>query len=83
MDLVSSGSISAIGQAMYTSHDGDRVVSFDRTSSGSKPRAFRLDFNEAYNPFCAYNPNYVCPMAPRENWLDIKIEAGEKLYRQH
>jgi uncharacterized protein (DUF1684 family) len=44
---------------------------------------YELDFNKAYNPFCAYNPNYVCPMAPRENWLDIKIEAGEKLYRQH
>ena len=44
---------------------------------------YELDFNKAYNPSCAYNPNYVCPMAPRENWLDIKIEAGERLYKRH
>jgi hypothetical protein len=44
---------------------------------------YELDFNRAYNPLCAYNANYVCPMAPRENWLDIKIEAGERLYKQH
>jgi len=54
MELVSGGSIGAIGtngaigQMMYTSHDGDRVVTFDRFSPGSTPRAFRLDFNEAY-----------------------------------
>lgn len=37
-----------------------------------------LDFNLAYNPFCAYNTNYSCPIPPTENHLDIEIKAGEK-----
>lgn len=39
-----------------------------------------LDFNRAYNPFCAYSENYVCPFIPPENWLEIGIRAGEKKY---
>jgi uncharacterized protein (DUF1684 family) len=38
-----------------------------------------LDFNLAYNPYCAYNHNYSCPLPPRENHLPVRIEAGEKL----
>ena len=37
-----------------------------------------LDFNHAYNPYCAYSPDYVCPFPPRENWLTVPIRAGEK-----
>jgi len=37
-----------------------------------------LDFNRAYNPTCAYNYAYECPLIPMENWLDIRVEAGEK-----
>ena len=37
-----------------------------------------LDFNLAYNPYCAYSDDYVCPFPPRENWLSIPIRAGEK-----
>jgi hypothetical protein len=37
-----------------------------------------LDFNTAYNPYCAYNPTYECPLPPKENILMVKIEAGEK-----
>ncbi|WP_082893558.1 DUF1684 domain-containing protein [Rufibacter ruber] len=37
-----------------------------------------LDFNKAYNPFCAYNPEFACPMPPAENRLKVKIPAGEK-----
>ena len=40
-----------------------------------------LDFNQAYNPFCAYSENYICPFIPPENWLPVKIEAGEKKYK--
>ncbi|NJN18743.1 MAG: DUF1684 domain-containing protein [Oscillochloris sp.] len=36
-----------------------------------------LDFNFAYNPSCAYNPRWHCPLAPVENRLDLAIEAGE------
>jgi len=44
----------------------------------SKTDEYVLDFNLAYNPYCAYSEDYVCPFPPRENWLDIRIEAGEK-----
>ncbi|HEY3429238.1 MAG TPA: DUF1684 domain-containing protein, partial [Cyclobacteriaceae bacterium] len=39
-----------------------------------------LDFNEAYNPYCAYNDNFSCPFPPKGNILNIRIEAGEKTY---
>lgn len=39
-----------------------------------------LDFNRAYSPFCAYNPDYVCPVPPKENRLTVAVEAGEKNY---
>lgn len=39
-----------------------------------------VDFNTAYNPFCAYNEEYSCPLPPIENWLDVPIRAGEKAY---
>lgn len=39
---------------------------------------FRLDFNRAYNPYCAYNAKWICPLPPPENRLDIAIEAGER-----
>jgi uncharacterized protein len=38
-----------------------------------------LDFNYAYHPSCAHNPEWSCPLAPRENWLDVSIRAGERL----
>ena len=37
-----------------------------------------LDFNTAYNPYCAYNSTYECPLPPKENYVAVKIEAGEK-----
>lgn len=39
-----------------------------------------IDFNFAYNPSCAYDPRWACPLAPRENWLSIRVAAGEKTY---
>jgi hypothetical protein len=39
-----------------------------------------LDFNQAYNPFCAYNEAYSCPLPPAEDWLQVPIEAGELDY---
>lgn len=39
-----------------------------------------LDFNRAYNPYCAYNPKYSCPIVPRENQLSTRIRAGVKKY---
>lgn len=39
-----------------------------------------LDFNLAYNPYCAYNDTYSCPFPPKENILKVAINAGEKNY---
>ncbi len=41
---------------------------------------YAVDFNYAYNPYCAYNDAYLCPLPPRENWLTVAIRAGEKKY---
>lgn len=40
---------------------------------------FRIDFNQAYNPYCAYSEHYSCPLTPTENRLKVPIRAGEKL----
>ncbi|MBL7850940.1 MAG: DUF1684 domain-containing protein [Cyclobacteriaceae bacterium] len=42
--------------------------------------SIELDFNKAYNPYCAYNENYSCPLPPRENLMNVAIRAGEKSY---
>jgi uncharacterized protein (DUF1684 family) len=42
-----------------------------------------LDFNEAYNPPCAFNPFTTCPLPPVENRLKVRILAGEKAYPHH
>ncbi|RXR19324.1 DUF1684 domain-containing protein [Flavobacterium amnicola] len=39
-----------------------------------------IDFNKAYNPYCAYNKKYSCPIVPEENDLKIEIKAGVKKY---
>ena len=39
-----------------------------------------LDFNKAYNPYCAYISNFSCPLPPSQNLLTIPIKAGEKTY---
>lgn len=39
-----------------------------------------IDFNEAYNPYCAYSDGYNCPIPPQENHLKIEIVAGEKKF---
>jgi uncharacterized protein (DUF1684 family) len=39
-----------------------------------------IDLNYAYNPFCAYNPRWWCPIPPGENWLAVPIRAGERSF---
>lgn len=39
-----------------------------------------IDFNKAYNPYCAYSAGYRCPVPPEENDLQLALKAGEKLY---
>jgi uncharacterized protein len=45
---------------------------------------FLIDFNLAYNPYCAYNEHWSCPLTPFENRLKVPIRAGEKVFdREH
>jgi uncharacterized protein len=41
---------------------------------------FHIDFNMAYNPYCAYNEHWSCPLTPFENRLKVAIRAGEKIF---
>jgi uncharacterized protein (DUF1684 family) len=53
----------------------DTVKGADLGSSGDR---LVFDFNFAYNPSCAYDPRWVCPLAPTENWLPVHVRAGEQ-----
>jgi uncharacterized protein (DUF1684 family) len=52
-----------------------RYLDLDRTPTG----LYDLDFNRAYHPSCVYNPNYECPVPPKENHLKVAVRAGERL----
>ena len=41
-----------------------------------------IDFNTAYNPYCAYNAKYSCPIVPRANYIATKVEAGVKAFKK-
>lgn len=56
-------------------YPGGRYLDLDRTATS----IYDLDFNRAYHPFCVFNPQYECPVPPRENRLQVPIRAGEKL----
>jgi hypothetical protein len=57
-----------------------RYLDLEPESHRTDDGTWILDFNEAYNPTCAYSDEYECPLPPTENWLDVRIEAGEKAY---
>lgn len=42
-----------------------------------------IDFNQAYNPFCAYNDKYSCPIVPRENYIPLSVTAGVKSFKNY
>ena len=46
---------------------------------GAAPGSLVLDFNFAFQPSCAFDPRWACPLAPSENRLDLRIEAGERI----
>lgn len=54
----------------------DLEIAKHQTSEGK----WILDFNKAYNPWCAYSKSYACPFVPPENWLEVPVYAGEKDY---
>ena len=61
-----------------TTYGGGRYIDLDLTQI--KNKKLELDFNKAYNPYCAYSDGYRCPVPPEENDLAIEILAGEKLF---
>jgi len=61
------------------SYSGGRYLDVPFVKSG---RTF-LDFNQAYNPSCAYNTGFACPIPPPENRLPVAIKAGEKAFDSH
>jgi uncharacterized protein (DUF1684 family) len=60
----------------FDTYGGGRYLDLELEKNGE----LMIDFNFAYNPFCAYNHNYTCPVPPKENHIAIKINAGEKDY---
>ena len=55
-------------------YGGGRYLDLFQDSTGK----IIIDFNNSYNPLCAYNESYSCPIVPKENFLEISIKAGVK-----
>lgn len=62
-----------------TSYGGGRYVDLKIPESNT----VIIDFNKAYNPYCAYSHKYSCVVPPAENFIDIKIKAGVKKFKEH
>lgn len=60
------------------SYGGGRYV------EGSIPEGDEIviDFNKTYNPYCAYNEKYSCPIVPRSNFIDAEVRAGLKNFKK-
>lgn len=61
----------------HETYGAGRYLDVKKTPGAS---SITLDFNQSYNPYCAYAENYSCPFPPRENVLKAAITAGEKTY---
>lgn len=59
-------------------YGGGRYI--DLTISDISNNTYVIDFNKAYNPYCAYTTGYNCPIPPKENDLAVAIKAGEMNY---
>ncbi len=62
-----------------TTYEGGRYM--DLSIADIKDGKIKVDFNRAYNPYCAYSNGYRCPQPPKDNILNAAIEAGEKKYK--
>lgn len=58
------------------SYGGGRYI--DMEISDISGDSATIDFNKAYNPYCAFTTGYNCPVPPRENYLPVTIKAGER-----
>ena len=64
------------------SYGGGRYMDV-MTTSENTDGTIELNFNNTYNPYCAYNDKYSCPLTPRKNHLDIEIKAGIMVFEKH
>ncbi|MBK9735645.1 MAG: DUF1684 domain-containing protein [Saprospiraceae bacterium] len=62
-----------------TTYGGGRYINLMDTNI--KNDSLEIDFNTAYNPWCAYSDGYNCPIPPRPNHVALHIEAGEKIFK--
>jgi uncharacterized protein len=62
------------------SYGAGRYLDLDQEQHVLDNGKWILDFNEAYNPWCAYSDAYACPFVPAQNWLKAPICAGEQKY---
>lgn len=62
-------------------YGGGRYI--DLQIADIKDNQYVIDFNKAYNPYCAYISGYNCPIPPRENELAVMVTVGEKRYTGH
>jgi uncharacterized protein (DUF1684 family) len=61
-----------------STYGGGRYI--DLKMSDIKGDKVVIDFNRCYNPWCAFSDGYNCPVPPKENYFEVKIEAGEKMF---
>jgi uncharacterized protein (DUF1684 family) len=80
-DRTSGNETNSDGRYLYIEPMPGGSESLPDRQAGAPAKKVLIDFNRAYNPFCAYNEKYTCPFAPKENWLEIPIQAGEKQYK--
>ena len=64
------------GTAGQESYEGGRYLDPRERPDGT----LHVDFNYAYNPYCAYGAGWSCPIPPTENTTDVRIEAGEQVF---
>ena len=74
------------GRYLFDTVKGSDFERLDAVS-GDEPFGYAggrivLDFNYAFNPSCAYDARWVCPLAPNENWLPLAVRAGERVYHE-
>ncbi|PTX59555.1 hypothetical protein C8N46_109144 [Kordia periserrulae] len=63
----------------FSSYGGGRYIDLEIPQGDT----IEIDFNKAYNPYCAYNDRYSCPIPPRVNFLQTEINAGVKAFDKH
>jgi uncharacterized protein (DUF1684 family) len=82
--------------ALYEGEPGEYFLPFRDATSGKETYGagrylepievekgtFLVDFNLAYNPYCAHSEEFSCPLPPIENWLKVPIRAGEMNYKE-